>query len=265
MTTTDIAPGVTSAHDLVNNLAMCFVLGGAEQSGGHATIASEVGKGTRVDLYLPRAEEAAESRASHAPEAVPLAEDSEVVLVVEDNPEVREVTLQRVEGLGYVALEADSLVSARQIRQPIVDQDDIFTAFDRITYDKGASILNMFERYVGADTFQRGVREHLAARAWGNATSTEFAAAISRAAGKDLGPAFATFLEQPGTPELTATVSGPATLSTSRSPELASNTSAATLLTFASPELPWMSIASLAGTRTCSSMYSSSCGGLPME
>ena len=34
MTTTDIAPGVTSAHDLVNNLAMCFVLGGAEQSGG---------------------------------------------------------------------------------------------------------------------------------------------------------------------------------------------------------------------------------------
>ena len=103
------------------------------------------------------------------------------------------------------ALDNDSLVTARQIRQPIVGQDDIFTAFDRITYDKGASILNMFESYLGADTFQRGVRDHLAARAWGNATSTDFAAAISRAAGKDVGPAFATFLEQVGTPEITAT------------------------------------------------------------
>jgi cytosol alanyl aminopeptidase len=103
------------------------------------------------------------------------------------------------------ALANDSLVTARRIRQPIVAQDDIFTAFDRITYDKGASILNMFESYLGADTFQRGIRDHLAARAWGNATSTDFAAAISKAAGKDVGPAFATFLEQAGTPEITAT------------------------------------------------------------
>ncbi len=103
------------------------------------------------------------------------------------------------------ALDNDSLVSARQIRQPIVRQDDIFTAFDRITYDKGASVLNMFESYLGAETFQRGIRDHLAARAWGNATSSDFVAAISRAAGKDVGPAFATFLEQAGTPEITAT------------------------------------------------------------
>jgi alanyl aminopeptidase len=114
------------------------------------------------------------------------------------------------------ALDNDSLVTARQIRQPIAGQDDIFTAFDRITYDKGASIINMFESYLGADTFQRGVRDHLAARAWGNATSTDFTAAISRAAGKDVGPAFATFLEQAGTPEITATTTcegGKATVS----------------------------------------------------
>jgi len=104
------------------------------------------------------------------------------------------------------ALDNDSLVTARQIRQPIVRQDDIFTAFDRITYDKGASVLNMFESYLGADTFQRGVRDHIATRAFGNATSTDFAAAISRAAGKDVGPAFATFLEQAGTPEITTTM-----------------------------------------------------------
>jgi alanyl aminopeptidase len=106
-----------------------------------------------------------------------------------------------------VALDGDSLVTARQIRQPIASQDDIFTAFDRITYDKGASLLNMFESYLGAETFQNGVRDYIAQRAWGNATSTDFVAAISKAAGKDLWPAFSTFLEQPGTPEITATTS----------------------------------------------------------
>jgi alanyl aminopeptidase len=103
------------------------------------------------------------------------------------------------------ALDNDSLTSARQIRQPIVRQDDIFTAFDRITYDKGASVLNMFESYLGPEVFQRGIREYLAAHAYGNATSTDLFASISKAAGKDVGPAFATFVEQAGTPEITAT------------------------------------------------------------
>lgn len=105
------------------------------------------------------------------------------------------------------ALAADSLVSARQIRQPIEREDDILNVFDGITYNKGASVLAMFEAYVGRDVFQRGVREYLKARAWGNATSTDFVTSIARAAGNDrIVAAFATFLEQPGTPEITATI-----------------------------------------------------------
>jgi alanyl aminopeptidase len=120
------------------------------------------------------------------------------------------------------ALASDALVSARQIRQPIDDTDDILTAFDRITYDKGASVLNMFEHYVGADVFQRGVREYLAQRAWGNATSTDFIAAIAKAAGakvaairgapdaaagtRVIADGFTSFLTQPGAPEITATL-----------------------------------------------------------
>ncbi|MFN0251434.1 MAG: M1 family metallopeptidase [Kofleriaceae bacterium] len=103
------------------------------------------------------------------------------------------------------ALYADSLVTARKIRQPIVSNDDILNAFDGITYNKGASVLNMFEAYLGAEVFQRGVRDYLKARAWGNATSSDFADAIANAAGKpEIATAFATFLEQPGTPEITA-------------------------------------------------------------
>jgi PAS domain S-box-containing protein len=88
-------------------LGLSTVYGFAEQSGGHAKIVSEVGKGTTVNLYLPRAEPNISAQTSE-PAEVPLSEENEVVLVVEDNADVRELTLQRVEGLGYVAREADS-------------------------------------------------------------------------------------------------------------------------------------------------------------
>ena len=109
-------------------------------------------------------------------------------------------------GVRDAALEADGLVSARQIRQPIHVQDDILNAFDGITYGKGASVLNMFEAYLGPEVFQRGVRDYLKARAWGNATSADFIGALGTAAGKDVSAAFATLLDQPGAPEITATL-----------------------------------------------------------
>lgn len=104
------------------------------------------------------------------------------------------------------ALAADALVSARKIRQPIETGDDIFTAFDGITYNKGAAILNMFEAYVGSDAMMKGVRSYLEKRAWGNATSNDLIAAIGEAAGKDLTAAFASVLDRPGAPELATTI-----------------------------------------------------------
>jgi PAS domain S-box-containing protein len=92
-------------------LGLSTIYGFAEQSGGHVAIQSEAGKGTTINLYLPHAEETCE-RQSEAAEPVPLSQNSEAVLVVEDNAEVREVTMQRVEGLGYVALEAENGAAA---------------------------------------------------------------------------------------------------------------------------------------------------------
>ena len=97
-------------------------------------------------------------------------------------------------------MDGDGLVSARAIRQPIVSPDDIADAFDDITYSKGGAVLRMFERWIGADAFQRGVRDHLARHRFGNATADDFLAAISRAAGKDLTAPLRTFLDQPGVP-----------------------------------------------------------------
>ena len=98
------------------------------------------------------------------------------------------------------ALHADALVTARQIRQPIASNDDIHNAFDDISYEKGESVLAMFERFVGADTFQRGIRAYLAAHANGSAGADDFVAAIGHAAGRDLGRAWHSFLDQPGAP-----------------------------------------------------------------
>ncbi|HET9627484.1 MAG TPA: M1 family aminopeptidase [Kofleriaceae bacterium] len=102
------------------------------------------------------------------------------------------------------ALEDDRLITARQIRQPIKNTDDILNAFDNITYGKGASVLNMFEHYVGSDAFMRGVRAYIEAHRFGNATSDQLVAAISEASGKDIRAAFTSFLEQPGAPRITA-------------------------------------------------------------
>jgi alanyl aminopeptidase len=108
------------------------------------------------------------------------------------------------------AMTADSLMSARKIRQPIRIEDDIEQAFDKITYDKGASVIAMFERWIGRDVFQRGVRRYLKQFAWHNATAADFLAAISAEAGRDVGPAFSTFLDQPGVPLVTASLACPA-------------------------------------------------------
>jgi alanyl aminopeptidase len=102
------------------------------------------------------------------------------------------------------AMNADGLASARAIRQPILSSDDIYNAFDSITYQKGESVLGMFEHFVGADVFQRGIRIYLKAHADRTATADDFISAISRAADRDVGPAFKTFLDRPGHPVVAA-------------------------------------------------------------
>ena len=96
-------------------LGLSSVYGFAEQSGGHATLESTLGKGATVRLYLPRAEDMAHPAPAGPSVAVPLSENAETILVVEDNPEVRELTLQRVEGLGYVVCEAENGAAARRL------------------------------------------------------------------------------------------------------------------------------------------------------
>jgi CheY-like chemotaxis protein len=88
------------------------VYGFAKQSGGHMAIYSEVGEGTTVKLYLPRFRQAAEATERHrTAEAAPLgplrARAGETVLVVEDEPMVRDFSVSALEEAGYRVLAAE--------------------------------------------------------------------------------------------------------------------------------------------------------------
>ncbi len=100
------------------------------------------------------------------------------------------------------AMRGDELASAREIRQPIENNDDIANAFDDITYEKGAAVIEMFEHWIGGAKFREGVQLYLKQHAWGNATASDFEAAMSSVAGKNVAPAFNSFLDQPGVPQV---------------------------------------------------------------
>lgn len=104
------------------------------------------------------------------------------------------------------AMESDSLVSARRIRQPIESYDDIGNAFDSITYLKGSAVIRMFENWAGPDNFRRGVQQYLKDFADRSATAPQFLSAVSQAAKRDVAAPFSTFLDQPGVPVLRVAV-----------------------------------------------------------
>src|SRR5690348_1337099 len=109
--------------------------------------------------------------------------------------------LDRIEG-GERAMQNDSLISARMIRQPITGNGDIETAFDGITYQKGAAVIGMFENFVGPEVFQKGMQAYIKAHAFGNANADDLVNAIATAAGKGeaFRKAFKSFLDQNGVP-----------------------------------------------------------------
>jgi PAS domain S-box-containing protein len=97
-------------------LGLSMIYGFAKQSGGHAKIYSELGKGTTVKLYLPRYRGELEEQ-DLIPDLsdVHSAHTNETVLVVEDEFVVRELIVEVLKELGYSTLEADDGPSALRI------------------------------------------------------------------------------------------------------------------------------------------------------
>jgi cytosol alanyl aminopeptidase len=100
------------------------------------------------------------------------------------------------------AIAADMLASARRIREPIEERGDILTAFDAITYQKGATVIGMFEGWIGEEPFRRGIRRYLDARRDSTATVEDFLGALDAESKRPVASAFSTFLDQNGVPRV---------------------------------------------------------------
>lgn len=100
-----------------NGLGLSMVYGFARQSGGTMSIESRPGCGTRVDLYLPAAAPAGAIAGESG--SVPPLRAREVVLVVEDDPPMREIAVAFLQALGYGTREAPTVEFALElVRSP---------------------------------------------------------------------------------------------------------------------------------------------------
>jgi PAS domain S-box-containing protein len=106
-------------------LGLSMVYGFVKQSGGHIKIYSEVGHGTTVRIYLPRAQQPEDVETDLETGAV--TGGTETILVVEDDEDVRGTVVDLLSELGYRVLRAKDAQSALAIVESGVPIDLLFT------------------------------------------------------------------------------------------------------------------------------------------
>jgi signal transduction histidine kinase/CheY-like chemotaxis protein len=106
-TTKDVGKG--------SGLGLSQVLGFAKQSGGGVCVKTEEGKGTAICVYLPPADGVATDLQSETTMPVTAPHSGAVILLVDDDNAVREVTATYLRELGYQVLEAGSGGAALEV------------------------------------------------------------------------------------------------------------------------------------------------------
>lgn len=101
------------------------------------------------------------------------------------------------------AMAADARPSALAIQQHVTSELQAANAFDTaITYNKGQSILRMFESWLGPEVFRDGLRALMKQHAYSNASTGDLWNALARSSGRDVAAVATTWTEQPGFPLL---------------------------------------------------------------
>jgi PAS domain S-box-containing protein len=118
----------TKAVGKGTGLGLSQVYGFIKQSGGHIRIYSEPGQGTSVKIYLPRhIGEAGENMIESSRSTLPTGEDQELILVVDDEDLVRQMSVAALTELGYHVLEANAAQAALALLAERADIDLLFT------------------------------------------------------------------------------------------------------------------------------------------
>jgi PAS domain S-box-containing protein len=118
----------TKASGKGTGLGLSQVYGFVRQTGGHIRIYSEVGEGTSIKVYLPRAHgEETDHDASERLSDLSSAGGVETILVVEDHEQLRAFSTGALRELGYNVIEASSGRAALDVLQASRDFDLLFT------------------------------------------------------------------------------------------------------------------------------------------
>jgi signal transduction histidine kinase/CheY-like chemotaxis protein len=96
-------------------LGLSQVYGFIKQSRGHVKIYSESGAGTTVKIYLPRLIGVCEPPRDVAAPSLPRGDASEVILVVEDDPLMRQMSADKLTELGYTVIASDGAAQALRV------------------------------------------------------------------------------------------------------------------------------------------------------
>jgi CheY-like chemotaxis protein len=119
-TTKDVGKG--------SGLGLSQVYGFIKQSGGHAKIYSEPGQGTTIKLYLPRlAQEEDVDAATALAGALPQGQYDRLILIVEDDEDVRAHAVAMLKELGYAVIEAADGTEALRVLDAHPDVRLLFT------------------------------------------------------------------------------------------------------------------------------------------
>src|SRR5262249_19762132 len=110
-----------------SGLGLATIYGFARQSGGNVTIYSELGKGTTVNLYLPRAGRDTEEETRSAAARETHAGRGETAPIVEDADRGRRLTARRLKDLGYRVLEAGHGAEALAVLAETPDVEILFS------------------------------------------------------------------------------------------------------------------------------------------
>jgi signal transduction histidine kinase/CheY-like chemotaxis protein len=108
-------------------LGLSQVYGFAKQSRGDVKISSEVGAGTSVTIYLPRSEGQPIAAFVASLEPAMRATGKETILVVEDDVQVQNYTVEALRELGYMVQHAGDAASALALLDKIGSVDLLFT------------------------------------------------------------------------------------------------------------------------------------------
>jgi len=100
------------------------------------------------------------------------------------------------------ALAADRLPTARRVRQPVQTNEDLGTAFNAVTYQKGQTVLAMFEAWLGEARMREALRSYIAVHAGGSVRAEDLYAALAAVDRPELAASVASFIEQPGIPRI---------------------------------------------------------------